>query len=128
MRQQMDPSPTARQARARDALDALGDERDDRALVRVRCGRSHHVAAVFDTSAGPVFESLIGPHAHGGDRDFVDTAHHGDRKGTRFVDVLDAGRFADDLVPATCECGTHELSRAELQHAVDVNQRTIFLT
>lgn len=125
MRQQMDPSPTARQAAAREALDALGDERDDRALVRVRCGRSHHVAAVFGTTAGPVFESLIGPHAHG-DRDFVDTAHHGTKKGTRYVDVLDAD-FADDLVPATCECGTHELSRTELLRAIKANQRTIQL-
>lgn len=127
MTRQIDPSPTERHLVARDALDALGDERDDRVLLRVRCGRSHHVAAVFDTSAGPVFESFVGPHAHG-DRDFVDTAHHGSRKGTRFVDTLEADGFADDLVPAYCECGTHELSRAELQRAIRANQRTILLT
>lgn len=123
----MYPDPTARQAAAGDALDDLGDERDKRALLRVRCRRSHHVAAVFDTPAGAVFESLVGPHAHG-DRDFVDTAHHGSRKGTRYVDVLDGGGFADDLIPATCECGTHELSRKELQNAIKENRRTILLS
>ena len=48
-----------------------------------------------------MFESLVGPHAHG-DRDFVDTAHNWNLHGTRYVDLLDAGRFADDLVPARC--------------------------
>jgi hypothetical protein len=49
----------------------LVNELDDQPLVRVRCGHSHYVAAVFDTAIGPVFESLVGPRAHG-DRDFVD--------------------------------------------------------
>jgi hypothetical protein len=127
MSRHVDPSPTERKVVARHALDELGNERDDHALLRVRCGRSHHFAAVFDTSAGPVFESLVGPHAHG-DRDFVDTAHHANRHGTRYVDLLEAGRFADDLVPAYCECGAHELSRTEMQRAMKAHQHTILLS
>ena len=127
MSRQSDPSPSERHVVARHALDDLGNERDDHALVRVRCGRSHHVAAVFDTAVGPVFESLVGPHAHG-DRDFVDTAHHGNLHGTPYVDLLDAGRFADDLVPAHCECGRHELSRSEMQRAIKAHQHTIMLS
>ena len=72
-----------------------------------------------------MFESLVGPHAHG-DRDFVDTAHNWNLHGTRYVDLLDAGRFADDLVPA--RCGGHELSRAEMQRAVKAHQHTILLS
>ena len=127
MSRQVDLSPTEREVVARHALDDLGNGRDDHALLRVRCGRSHHVAAVFDTSAGPVFESLLGPHAHG-DRDFIDTAHHGSVHGTRYVDILEAGHFTDDLVPARCECGIYELSRTEMQRAIKAHQRTILLT
>lgn len=127
MSRHADSGPAERQVLARHALDDLGNERDDHALLRVRCGRSHHVAAVFDTPAGPVFESLVGPHAHG-DRDFVDTAHHANRHGTRYVDLLEGGRFADDLVPAYCECGMHELSRAEMQRAIKAHQHTILLS
>lgn len=126
MSSQIDLSPTEREAMARGALDDLGKDRDDRALLRVRCARSHHVAAVFDTSVGPVFESVLGPHAHG-DRDFVDTAHHGTQKGTGYTDLLQAGRFTDDLVLAGCECGTHELSRVEMQRAIESHERTILL-
>jgi hypothetical protein len=122
MSRQIDLSPTEREAVARDALDELGTDRD----LRVRCARSHHVAAVFETPVGPVFESVLGPHAHG-DRDFIDTAHHGTRKGTRYTDLLEAGRFTDDLVPAGCECGTHQLSRAEMQRAIESQERTIQL-
>lgn len=46
----------------------------------------------------------------------------------RYTDVLDAGVFADDVLPATCECGPHELSRAELQRAIKANERTILLS
>jgi hypothetical protein len=127
MSRQRDLDPSERHVVARHALEALGDERDDHALVRVRCGRSHHVAAVFDTVVGPVFESLVGPHAHG-DRDFVDTAHHGKLHGTPYVDLLDADGVADDLVPARCECGIHELSRAEMSRAIKTHQHTILLS
>ena len=112
---------------ARHVLDDLGNERDDHALVRVRCGRSHHVAAVFDTAVGPVFESLVGPTCTWRPR-FCRYGASRDLHGTRYIDLLDAGRFADDLVPARCECGTHELSRAEMQRAIKAHQHTILLS
>ncbi|MVU76952.1 hypothetical protein GPX89_06795 [Nocardia sp. ET3-3] len=121
-----DLSPSERRLAARRALDDLRDDRDDHALVRVRCGRSHHVATVFDTAAGAVYESLIGPHAHGR-RDYIDEAHHADRRHIRFVDLLDGDRYTDDVLSAHCECGDHELSRARLRKAVDTHERTIQL-
>ncbi|MBI3214466.1 MAG: hypothetical protein HYZ38_11635 [Mycobacterium sp.] len=127
MSQHVDLSPTERAAVAMRAIDDLGDERDDRALLRLRCGRSHHVGAVFDTAIGAVFESRVGPHAHG-DRDFIDVAHQGGRHGTRFADLLQAGPMTSDIVPAGCECGTHELSRKEMQKAIAAHRRNIILS
>lgn len=127
MSSQVDSTPTERQDVAHRALDALGSDRNDHALLRVRCGRSHHVASVFDTPVGQVFETLVGPHAHG-DRDFIDTAHHGNRRGSHYVDLLEGGRFVDDMVPAHCECGSYELSRAEMQRAIKAHEQTMQLT
>lgn len=118
--------PAGRKLLAQCALDGLGSSRDNHTLLRVRCGCSHHVAVVVDTGAGPVFESHIGPHAHG-NRDFIDTAHHGSTHG-RYIDLLDADRFADDYVPAYCECGAHQLSRAQMQRAIATHERTLQLT
>jgi hypothetical protein len=126
MSRPIDLSPTEREAAARGALEDLGSDRDGGAVLRVRCGRNHHVAAVFDTPVGLVYQSLVGPHAHG-DRDFVDTAHHGSQKGRRYTDLLEAGPFTDDRVLAGCECGRHELSRAEMQRAINAHERTILL-
>lgn len=120
-------SPSERQLAARRALDDLGPDRDDHTLVRVRCGRSHHVAAVFDTAAGAVYESAIGHHAHGR-RDYIDEAHRADRRHIQYVDLLDGDRYTDDLLPAHCECGGHELSRRQLRDAIDTHQRTIHLS
>ncbi|WP_228000265.1 hypothetical protein [Nocardia australiensis] len=122
-----DLSPAERQLAARRAVDDLGQGRDDHAVLRVRCGRSHHVATVFDTTVGAVYESSVGPHAHG-HRDFVDEPHHASRTGTRFADLLDGDRFTDDLVPAHCECGSYELSRTDMRRAIDADQHTIQLT
>lgn len=123
-------SPTTdlnpRQRAARRALDDLGSSRDDHTLLRVRCGRSHHVATVFGTAAGAVFESRVGSHAHGR-RDFTDEAHHTARHGTCFVDLLNGDPYTEDLVPAACECGSWELSRTRLQKAIDTHQRTLRL-
>lgn len=113
-----------RQLVAQRALDDR--DRDVPALLRVRCGRSHHVATVFDTAAGAVYESWVGTHAHGR-RDFIDEAHHAPRHGTRYVDLLDAGQEIDDVVPAGCECGSHGLSRTEMRQAIDAHRRTIQL-
>lgn len=110
---------------AEQALDSQGQD-PERVLVRVRCGRGHHVAAVLGTAAGPVFRSVTGSHAHGG-RDFVDTAHGSHRNGTRYVDLLAADDFADDAIPASCECGPHMLSRARLEKAIADFERTVQL-
>ncbi|MTE16867.1 alpha/beta hydrolase family protein [Nocardia aurantiaca] len=122
-----DPSPTERHRAARHAVDELGQARDDHALLRVRCGRSHHVATIFDTAIGAVYESSVGPHAHG-HRDFVDEAHHAAHHGTRYVDMLDSDILAEDLVPAYCECGSYELSRNEMRRAIDEGRHTIQLS
>ncbi|MFX0577875.1 hypothetical protein [Nocardia nepalensis] len=122
-----DLSPAERQRRARHAVDELGRDRGEHTVVRVRCGRSHHVATVFDTALGAVYVSSIGPHAHGR-RDFSDEAHHTSRHGTTYADLLDGDPFTEDALPAHCECGTHELSRAELRRAVDTHQRTVQLS
>ncbi|MGW3543105.1 hypothetical protein ACWDNI_21565 [Nocardia niigatensis] len=119
-------SPSERQLAARRALDDLGRDRDDHALVRVRCGRSHHVATVFDTAAGAVYETQIGPHAHGR-RDYVDETHHADRRHSHYVDLLEGDRYTDDLLPAHCECGNHALSRTQMRHAIDTHERTVQL-
>ncbi|RDI51131.1 hypothetical protein [Nocardia mexicana] len=116
--------PTWRRRAAQRALDDLGQRRNSHILLRVRCGRNHHVATVFDTIAGPVYESTIGPHAHG-HRDFVDEPHHAHHHGTRHVDFLDAELLTTEPLPAACECGNHELSRPELQQAIDTQRRTV---
>ena len=122
-----DLSPSQRRHTARRALDELGHQRNEHVLLSVRCGRSHHVATVFDTTAGPVYQATFGPHAHGR-RDFIDEAHHADRNDIRYVDLLDGDRYTEDRLPAGCECGSHELSRAQLRHAIHTHQRTIQLT
>lgn len=123
----IDLSPSERQLIARRALGDIAPNRDKYALVRVRCGRSHRIATVFDTAAGVVYESPIGPHAHGR-RDYIDSAHRGDRRRIHYVDLLDGDRYASDLIPAHCECGDHELSRTQLRQAIDSHQRTIQLS
>ncbi|MEV0297542.1 hypothetical protein [Nocardia sp. NPDC050710] len=95
-------------------------------LVQVRCGRGHRVAAVIETPAGPVFRSVIGLRAHG-DRDFVDTGHGAHHHGSRYADLLAADDIVDDAVPASCECGSHTLSRTRLEQAIADRERTIQL-
>ena len=122
-------SPAERRHAAQTALQALSAQRDEHLLCSVRCSRSHHVAAVYDTAAGPVYEALTGPHAHGR-RDFIDAGHHGHRHGTPILDLLNAGTDStvDDALPAWCECGPRVLSRSELQHALARHQRHLLLT
>ncbi|MBC6445893.1 hypothetical protein [Actinokineospora xionganensis] len=61
----------SRSRRAVAAVAALRPHRGDHRRLSVRCPRSHHVAAVYDTSAGAVCIATTGPHAHGS-KDFVD--------------------------------------------------------
>ncbi|RMI28011.1 hypothetical protein EBN03_32015 [Nocardia stercoris] len=98
----------------------------EQVLLRVRCGRGHHVATVFETLVGPVFRSTVGPRAHG-DRDFADAAHGAHGHGTRFADLLSADEFTDDGLPATCECGPHILSCTLLRQALERGERTVHL-
>lgn len=120
-------SPEITRKLATEALGALGKHRSDRQVLSVQCARSHHVATVYDTDAGLVFRSVTGPHAHGS-RDFVDTAHHGDRGGAEYVDLLEAGPLVADELPAWCDCGSHMLSRSELAGLVAKRQRTLRLS
>ncbi|MTE14214.1 hypothetical protein [Nocardia aurantiaca] len=118
-------SAPERRLLAQRALDSM-PQRGEQVVVQVRCGRGHHVAAVFDTPVGPVFRSATGPHAHGS-RDFVDAAHGKNHHGTPYVDLLAGDEFVDDTVPASCECGPHTLARTRLQQAVTAHERTIQL-
>lgn len=109
-------SGQAREA-ARKSLHALGSHRADARRLSVRCGRSHHVAAVYATPAGLVYTSVTGRHAHGS-RDRVDQPHHGAARGTEQVEMLEGDALADDALPASCECGPRVLSRADLLRAL----------
>lgn len=115
-----------RQRIARQALDELSGRRDHSVVLRVRCGRGHHVAEVLRTPSGPVFESRTGLRAHGS-RDRSDTGHNASRRGTAYADLLAGDEFTDDLLPANCECGAHELSRTDLSRAIAGNVRTFQL-
>ncbi len=119
--------PSRRRTVAAEAWAALGPDRRERVLLRVRCSRSHHVAAVYATPAGPVYATELGRHAHG-HRDFVDVDHrpvsHG-RVGRYHLDLLEPFDPADDALPATCECGPRTLSRADLLSALRESRRTI---
>jgi hypothetical protein len=119
-------SPSQRRETAQRAVDALGKDRRNQVLLRIRCAASHHVGTVYRTGAGPVFVSVVGRRAHGS-RDFVDVAHRPHCRGTEYVDFLDGDRHADDELPAHCECGRHLLSRRELRQAVDSLERIVLI-
>lgn len=106
--------------KAAGALKALGSHRSDHELLLVECHRGHRVAAVYETAEGPVYLSRIGPHAHG-DMDFPDTGHRVERPGQEFVDHLQVA-WADDGVPAWCDCGPRTLSRSSLLADIAANR------
>lgn len=119
-------SPSQRREVAGQAIAALGADRRNHVLLRVRCSANHHVATVFRTDAGPVFVSVVGQRAHG-NRDFVDLSHGVRRCGNEYVDLLNGAWHADDGLPAHCECGAHFLSRRELRQTIDSAQRTFLI-
>lgn len=100
-------------------MTALGSHRGGHTLLSVQCSRSHHVAAVYTTPAGPVYTSVTGPRAHGS-RDRQDAAHRDHRHGVEHVDLLVGADdlMVDDGLVASCECGPRTLSRAELLTAI----------
>ena len=103
-------SQAQRARAARTEVDALAHGGARAELLRIDCPRSHHVARVLQTAAGPVYETTPAAHAHG-DRDRYDGPHHGAGRQT-WVDFLDGG---DDPLPAGCECGPRALDRIEVR-------------
>jgi hypothetical protein len=103
-------------------------------LLAVHCAQAHHVATVYTTSVGPIYESHPRAHSHGG-RDRHDAAHHGGHRDTPWLDWLApgdgiggvGGTTLDDPLPAGCECGARSLSRARLIAAVEAGDRRIVI-
>lgn len=123
-------SATGRHQRAVEALAHLGMHRADHERVGVQCRHSHHVAAVYDTEAGLVYVSTVGPHSVGrGDRPAVphQTSQHEARSGVEFVELLRGDAMSDDVVPGWCPCGTWSLSRRDLLEAAETGQRHVRL-
>lgn len=110
------------------ALRRLGEHRSEHRLLNVQCGRSHHLAAVYQTDAGPVYRSVSGPHAHGS-LDFVDTPHRGGKRHEYVVllepSTSDTATTATDDLPAWCDCGPVTLSRAQLLDQVRAGRHTV---
>lgn len=125
----MSSAPTTssrRQRAAAEALAALAGPRGDHQVLSVQCRRSHHLAAVYDTAAGPVYVAVTGPHAHGS-RDRVDTAHHGGKRGSEHVDLLRPAGSGPESLPAWCDCGPRTLPCTDLLAALGGGLRTLHL-
>ena len=101
---------------ARRALESLGARPTDHRVLNVQCRHGHHVAAVFATDAGPVYQAETGPHAHGAAS-----------RGTEFLDLLTPGRLDADEIPAWCDCGPWTLSRRALREQLRPKGHTIHL-
>lgn len=108
------------------ALAGLGSHRSEHLQLGVQCRHAHHLAAVYLTDAGLVYQARSGPHSHGS-KDFIDTGQHGSRGGKEYVDLLEAGPEADDGLPAWCGCGPRTLSRSELRGHINGGRRTVLL-
>jgi hypothetical protein len=127
----MSRTPTVHSLRQRSAVQAyraLGPSPSEKALLVVRCARSHHVAAVYDAPTGPVYRSVPWAHGHG-ERDRHDAAHHGGHRADAWFDWLRPGRDVDldDALPAGCECGARTLSRRLLLKALDAGDRRMVI-
>lgn len=109
------------------ALRELGGGRSESLRLEVLCANSHRVAAVYDTPAGLVYSTTLGPHAHGS-RDFVGTEQRHGYRGKEYTDLLHGGALVDDALPAWCGCGPRTLSRAELTAAVAGYRRHLHVT
>lgn len=116
-----------RQDRAARALAGLGMHRSDHQILGIQCSRGHHVAAVFETPDGPVYQSVTGSHSHGS-KDFIDTGKHGRSRGEEHIDLLAAEVGADDHLAAWCDCGPRNFSRTQLLHLVRSGERLVRVT
>ena len=114
---------TQRTDAARAARETLPDGGHDAAVMHVQCARSHHLAVVFDTPDGLVYQSTIRPRSHGS-KDRVDEMH-GAAVPEQFVDFLDAGVGADDALPAWCDCGPRTLSRVAVESWVAAHEHRV---
>jgi hypothetical protein len=112
-----------RRALASEALDRLGEHRSEHELLVIQCARSHHLAEVVSTDAGPVFVSRTGPHSHGR-KDLPDLGRHGAPTGLEFVDLVLDPLSGDDL-PVWCTCGPRQLSREWVVDGLRGHQRTL---
>jgi hypothetical protein len=116
--------PDQRRKLASQALAELGMHRSDSEQLSVQCRHAHHVAAIYLTAAGLVYQARTGPHSHGS-KDFIDTGQRGSRGGHEYADLLDAGPHEDDTLPAWCDCGSWTLQRSSLRHDLDLGRRTV---
>jgi hypothetical protein len=121
--------PADRRAAAEAALAELDGELSAHRRLEVRCRRSHHVAAVYDTDIGLIYRAVVGTRGHG-HQDRIDVGHRGDPRGRIYADVLDAGDdpMADDDLPATCQCGPRTLSRSALLASLAERHRHFFVS
>lgn len=83
----------------------------DEVALRIHCGSSHHLAAVYRTADGPVYVATVHPRSHG-HADRIDEPHGADEP-VIWCDLLVADE-ADEL-PAWCSCGHRTLSRAAVR-------------
>lgn len=71
-------------------------------------------------------QTTPGRRAHG-DRDRFDEPHHGGREHRHWQDFLVADRFADDSLPAWCDCGPWTLSREQIASWLNKQERRVVL-
>lgn len=109
------------------ALVGMGIHRSEYQVLGIQCSRGHHVAAVFDTPEGLVYQSFAGSHSHGS-KDFIDTGKHGRSRGAEHVDLLAVELGTDDHLAAWCDCGPRSLSRTELLNLVRSGERLTRVT
>lgn len=111
---------------ARESWNALPHGGRDAILLRVQCGRSHHLARVCHSADGLVVVSPVRARSHGS-RDRVDQPH-GDHPVDQWVDYLVIDEPAvDDAIPAWCDCGPRTLSRVDLLQWLSAGERRVIV-
>ncbi len=110
---------------AESAWAALPHGGHDQVLLQVQCARSHHVAEVYDTAAGPVYAARVRSRSHGS-RDRVDEPH-GDGRVDRWFDLVTVNDVHDDDLPAWCDCGHRTLSRAALTEWLGAHETRVII-
>lgn len=119
-------SVTDRRVVAQQALASVSHELSAARVLAVQCANGHHVAGVYRTEAGAVVQAATGRRSHG-HRDRVDTPHGGAGHPQPWTDLLEAAPFADDTVPAWCDCGPWTLSREQMSGWIEAGERRVVL-